>query len=88
MEMFAFTLTEFADMLCLFHYARDFGPLYVIILYSLLLLTLCFLQKIHWSLITLRKKIHMVLQSIIGPSLENYPHQRTNLRRLKPLSFF
>lgn len=51
MEMFAFTLTEFADMLCLFHYARDFGPLYVMFLYSLLLLTLCFLQKFHWSLI-------------------------------------
>lgn len=77
MEMFAFTLTELADMLSLFHYARDFGPLYVIFLYSLLLLTLCFLQKFHWSLITLRKKLHVILQSVIGPSLENYPHQRT-----------
>lgn len=82
MEMFAFTLTELADMLSLFHYARDFGPLYVIFLYSLLLLTLCFLQKFFSSEVSLeldysKEKLHVILQSVIGPSLENYPHQRT-----------
>lgn len=80
MEMFAFTLTEFADMFSLFHYARDFGLLYVIFLYSLLLLTLFFSSEVSLELDYAKEKTSCDLQSIIGSSLENYPHQRTNLR--------